>query len=83
MPQTMEEIDYRHLSQQIKEWGKSLGFQQVTITDIDLSETGERLNQWLQKDYQGDMQWITQNSCYRALNVLSVCEWIIYPTTAI
>ena len=61
MPQTMEEIDYRHLSQQIKEWGKSLGFQQVTITDIDLSETGERLNQWLQKDYQGDMQWMGEH----------------------
>lgn len=61
MTLTMEEIDYHHLSQQIKEWGKSLGFQQVTITGIDLPETGERLNQWLQKGYQGDMQWMSEH----------------------
>jgi epoxyqueuosine reductase len=61
MTLTMEEIDYHHLSRQIKEWGKSLGFQQVSITDIDLPETGERLNQWLQKGYQGDMQWMSEH----------------------
>ena len=61
MTLTMEEIDYHHLSRQIKEWGKSLGFQQVTITGIDLPKTGERLNQWLQKGYQGDMQWMSKH----------------------
>ncbi len=61
MPLTIEQIDYPQLAQQIKKWGQALGFQQVTITDTELSETGERLNQWLQKDYQGDMQWMSEH----------------------
>ena len=57
----MQENDYAKLAQQIKDWGQSLGFQQVTITDTELTETGERLNQWLQNEYQGDMQWMGEH----------------------
>lgn len=61
MPITTQQIDYPELAQKIKEWGKSLGFQQVSITDTELSETGDRLNQWLQQGYQGDMQWMSEH----------------------
>ena len=61
MPITTQQIDYAELAQKIKEWGKSLGFQQVSITDTELSETGDRLNQWLQQGYQGDMQWMSEH----------------------
>lgn len=61
MPITTQQIDYPELAQKIKEWGKSLGFQQVSITDTELTETGDRLNQWLQQGYQGDMQWMSEH----------------------
>lgn len=61
MPTTTQQIDYPELAQKIKEWGKSLGFQQVSITDTELAETGDRLNQWLQQGYQGDMQWMSEH----------------------
>ena len=61
MPITTQQIDYSELAQKIKEWGKSLGFQQVSITDTELAETGDRLNQWLQQGYQGDMQWMSEH----------------------
>ena len=65
MPNTTEQIDYSDLASKIKEWGKALGFQQVTITDTELSETGDRLNTWLQKGYQGDMQWMGEHGTKR------------------
>lgn len=61
MSNTTHEIDYFRLAQQIKDWGQSLGFQQVTITDTELTATGKRLNQWLDNDYQGDMQWMSEH----------------------
>jgi len=61
MPITTQQINYPELAQKIKEWGRSLGFQQVTITDTELSETGSRLNEWLQHGYQGDMQWMSEH----------------------
>ena len=33
------ELDFNQLAENIKAWGKSLGFQQVGICDIDLSTT--------------------------------------------
>ena len=61
MSLTTQEIDYPQLALNIKEWGVSLGFQQVSITDIDLSQAGEQLNQWLEKGYQGQMQWMSEH----------------------
>ena len=65
MKATSEQIDYQTLAQQIKQWGKALGFQQIGITDVELAETGERLNQWLAKDYQGDMRWMGEHGSKR------------------
>jgi len=65
MPNTTQQIDYSDLARKIKAWGKALGFQQVTITDTELSETGDRLNTWLQKGYQGDMQWMGEHGTKR------------------
>jgi len=51
-------LDYIKLAGQIKLWGSELGFQQVAITDINLTETGEKLNKWLESGYHGDMSWM-------------------------
>lgn len=51
-------IDYRQLAEQIKLWGRELGFQQVAITDTELTQASERLQQWLADGYQGQMEWL-------------------------
>lgn len=53
------------LANRIKRWGSELGFQQVAITDTDLGEAGVRLQQWLDKGYQGDMGWMADHGSMR------------------
>ncbi|MFT5277957.1 MAG: epoxyqueuosine reductase, partial [Granulosicoccus sp.] len=54
-------IDLNQLTDNIKTWGKSLGFQQVGISDIDLSQHEEALKRWLELGYQGDMSFLERN----------------------
>ncbi len=56
--ETTKHIDYQHLKQQIKSWGLALGFQQVGVSDVDLSEAGEHLENWLKNQYHGDMDYM-------------------------
>lgn len=49
---------YDRLAHNIEEWGKELGFDQIAITDIDPGIHSEYLQQWLNNDYQGDMEWM-------------------------
>ena len=46
-----EPLDLNQLAQKIKQWGLELGFQQVGITDTDLSESEPKLQAWLDKQY--------------------------------
>ncbi len=58
--------DLNQLAQQIKLWGRELGFQQVGITDVDLSREEKRLQEWLHKNYQGSMEWMSAHGNKRA-----------------
>ncbi|GAA0859848.1 tRNA epoxyqueuosine(34) reductase QueG [Aliiglaciecola litoralis] len=49
------------LSQNIKEWGKALGFQQVGICDTDVSAHQAHLQNWIEKGYHGDMAFFERN----------------------
>ncbi len=49
------------LSQQLKRWGQALGFAHVGITDVDLSQARPRLQQWLEQQYHGDMDWMASH----------------------
>lgn len=51
-------IDYPSLVLQIKQWGQALGFQQVGISDVDLSQAERHLQDWLAAGRQGDMQYM-------------------------
>ena len=46
------------LAKNIKAWGETLGFQQVAISKPNLEQASERLLQWLEKGFQGSMQWM-------------------------
>lgn len=56
----------QRLAQQIKQWGRELGFQQIGIADTDLQAEEDRLQQWLDKGYQGDMAWLGEHGHKRS-----------------
>lgn len=58
-------MDFSTLADEIKQWGLELGFQQVAITDIDLSEYRPYLDQWLAKNYHGEMHYMAENADMR------------------
>lgn len=59
------ELNLAELSNQIKGWGKALGFQQVGISDTQLDEAEDYLHQWLQKGYQGQMSYMEKHGLKR------------------
>lgn len=56
----------KKLAEDIKCWGIKLGFQQVGICDTDLSKAEAVLNDWLEKNYHGDMGWMAKHGNKRS-----------------
>ena len=54
-------LDFDILVNHIKAWGKALGFQQVGVCDIDLSQYNSMLQDYLDKGFHGDMDYLNQN----------------------
>jgi len=50
-----------NLTEQIIQLGKKQGFQDLGISGIDLGNTSERLNDWLTKQYHGEMHYMQQH----------------------
>lgn len=61
----MPQIDYQQLTQLIKGWGTELGFQQVGITDVDLATYEPYFQQWLDKGYHADMDYMSRYGSMR------------------
>lgn len=59
-------FDYTQLAQDIKQWGQDLGFQQVGISDTDLSTAENHLAQWLAKGYHGSMAYMARHGDKRS-----------------
>ncbi|MFL6579765.1 MAG: QueG-associated DUF1730 domain-containing protein, partial [Burkholderiales bacterium] len=49
----------------IRQWAAELGFQQVGIADCDLSEAEPRLQQWLARGWNGDMEYMSAHGTRR------------------
>lgn len=62
---TMTEEDLSQLAQQIKEWGKALGFAHIGICDIDLSNQEQAFTAWLDKGYHGEMGYMANHGMMR------------------
>ena len=58
--------DPHHLADDIRRWGDELGFQQVGISDTDLSQAEQRLTDWLENDYQGEMAYMSRHGLKRS-----------------
>jgi epoxyqueuosine reductase len=54
------------LAQRIKHWGQALGFQQVGITNTDLAEAERHLQNWLAKDFHGEMDYMQRHGLKRS-----------------
>jgi epoxyqueuosine reductase len=57
----MGSMDYTHLAADIKRWGSELGFQHVAITDIDLGDYGNDFIEWLERGFNGTMDYMARN----------------------
>lgn len=59
-------VNYQQLSEKIKFWGKELGFNQVGISDIDLSQHEKNLQNWLDAGLHGEMDYMAAHGMKRA-----------------
>lgn len=62
----LQSIDLYKLVDDIKAWANALGFQQVGISDIDLSQHEAALQSWLDNQYHGDMAFMANHGMKRA-----------------
>ena len=53
------------LAQQIKHWGRELGFQKVGISALELEEDADRLEAWLAAGCHGEMGYMARNADLR------------------
>ena len=61
----MPSIDPASLKDQIRVWGQDLGFQQIGISDIDLTLAERRLHDWLAAGFHGEMDYMTRHGSLR------------------
>jgi len=59
------EIDFPALARDIKSWGQALGFQETGISDTELTPEEGYLQQWLQRGYHGDMDYMARHGTAR------------------
>jgi epoxyqueuosine reductase len=66
MSEKSTETDYLTLLQKIKTWSKEFGFQQLGVSDIDLSEHEKHLNKWLAAGLHGEMDYMQKHGSKRS-----------------
>lgn len=60
-PSPLTTGDLHALKQRIQQWGGELGFQQLSVSDVNLSAHEPRLRQWLAQHFHGTMDWMADN----------------------
>lgn len=61
----MSELNLAALTDDIKRWGLELGFNQLGISDIDLSAYRHHLRNWLDKNHHGEMTYMARHEQLR------------------
>jgi len=54
------------LPEQIQHWANELGFQQCAFTGIDLNQHENRLQQWLEQQHHGEMDYMARHGTKRS-----------------
>jgi epoxyqueuosine reductase len=60
------EAQLRQLAGRIRAWSRELGFQQTGISDVDLQSAEGRLAEWLEKNFQGEMSYMSRHGLKRS-----------------
>jgi epoxyqueuosine reductase len=58
--------DQHNLAHDIRRWGKELGFQQIGFSDIDLRQAESRLTKWLDRNFHGEMSYMSHHGVKRS-----------------
>jgi epoxyqueuosine reductase len=59
-------VDGKRLAEEIKQWGRDLGFQALGIAGVDLSDAEPRLLEWLARGFHGEMDYMARHGARRA-----------------
>lgn len=51
----------QNIADSIKQWGQELGFQQIGITDTDLTQYEHRFREWLERGFHGNMDYMQKH----------------------
>jgi len=54
-------VDLEHLKSRMRSWAAELGFQQIGVTDLDLSAQAPHVRAWLERGFQGEMGYLERN----------------------
>ena len=65
MPKNIAAHNPADLLQKIKTWSKELGFQQLEVTDTDLSRYQDSFIDWLKQNYHGEMNYMHKHGTMR------------------
>ncbi len=64
--QALNKTKLSQLAQQIKQWGRELGFAAVGIADGDLSAAEAGLQEWLDRGFHGEMDYMAAHGTKRS-----------------
>ena len=59
-------INYQDLADKIKIWGQELGFAQVGISNVNLSDHEPAFLHWIENNYHGNMDYMARHGLMRA-----------------
>ncbi len=59
-------IDYASLATQIKQWARELGFADVGVAGIDLTDDEAYLERWLAEGHHGEMDYMARHGTRRS-----------------
>ena len=58
--------DMAELAQQLRDWSREFGFQQLGICDTELGNHEKMLNSWLDKRFHGEMEYMQRHGIRRS-----------------
>lgn len=64
-PDSTSAPDFSVLAQQVKDWGRALGFQQVGVSTLAMDADADRLDAWLAAGRHGEMDYMARNTDLR------------------
>ena len=65
-PQATPDIDFAQLAEQIRQWGRELGFQAIGFSEGKVPEQDQQhFKEWLSMGYNGDLDYMERNQNLR------------------